>query len=836
MLTEEILPGAPPGLLHLLDTGEFVLLLGAGIGMEAGFTGWKDSLLEVAAQLKPLAPNYAKLMVEDAKADRFLESAELLYLAPVTSHDRDRILRHVFDKEPNITRRLRLLTLTRCQGFVTTNFDRSLELAASEAKAPIVRFGESDQDLAAARVETRKFLVRLHGRIEVPESLVLAQRHYRTVPERDAYLGFFRELFVNRNLVFFGFSFADPVISQLIGDMTRAVRSVFRREAYALVAAAPPQLNESLRASGIVAVPYSPASAHDAAWRLLAVHREGESPVGTDRYEVEQVRSYLAAAYARAKGRRFRADQGRMLSALMMPVLSEHGSGTVVDIDEFLAAVEERLALPRHFERFHLVESLKLLEGDGIVALRGASLVVGDIPQPKELAKDADRLARGLIARARIRFDAANLESQRPLLDQLIISVMALDGLHLAHTLIRRHPLDSGRLETIINEAIRRVRIPERFVALTATTLIDLIVSPDAEEEQILGNIAAVVFGTALLLADPLQMDRVGNPFLKGAYVDASVLLPWLADGHPLSLAYASVLQSFKPGSVRVLSGYLNEIVNHRRLAREHCERGGFEDARKFKRYVNLFELHNINVYLGGYAGSLQHGGTETFDEYLQRVAPFKCETEVQRILEDRGLVVEDHVLQDYGLAGELKAALRERGKVRDDIVVAHDAAQMEVLRDVKDPENRAYFITADRALVRSVGETSSRHVLPNVLLPQQVGFLARMASRNAAGLEAFSRTLWTVGENVADKVRRYYTNRVLREYEEGLVAEVDTILDALVGDLRNEGVSISEEDLRDPRSETARIEIFERLDRFEPRFFQYLEEARERVRRREGT
>ena len=523
-----------------------------------------------------------------------------------------------------------------------------------------------------------------------------------------------------------------------------------------------------------------------------------------------------------------------MLSALMMPVLSEHGTETVVDIDDFLEEVENRLALPRHFERLHLIESLKLLEQDGVVTFRGTNLVVADIPEPRELAKDADRLVKGLVARAKIRFDTADFESQRPFLDQLIVFVMALDGLHLAHTLIRRHPLDSERLESVIDEAVRRVQIPERFVPLATATLIDLIVSPDAEEEQILGNIAAVVFGTALLLADPLQADRVSNPFHTGAYVDASVLLPWLAEGHPLRLAYDSVLRSFEPGTVRVLSGYLNEIVSHRRLAREHCERAGFDDENKFKRYVNLFELHNVNVFLGGYAGTLERGSKESLEEYLERVAPFSSEMDVRRCLEDKGLLIEDYALQDYGLAGELKAALRERGKIREDVVVAHDAAQMEVLRNARDPENRGYFITADRALVSAVSHTSSRHVLPHVLLPQQVGFLARMASRSTAGLEAFSRTLWTVREDVATKIRRYYTNRVLREYEEGLVAEIDSVLDAIIGGLRREDVSLTEEDARDPRSEVARIRFFERLDRFEPRFFQHMDEARERARKRE--
>ena len=136
--------------------------------------------------------------------------------------------------------------------------------------------------------------------------------------------------------------------------------------------------------------------------------------------------------------------------------------------------------------------------------------------------------------------------------------------------------------------------------------------------------------------------------------------------------------------------------------------------------------------------------------------------------------------------------------------------------RAVKGKEARPFFVTADRALVRATGETGLQYLIPHILLPQQVAFLARMADRKTAELQAFSRTLWTVGTTVADKIRRYYSDRVLRRSEVGLVEELDKILDALVKDLRNEGIDLDAEAAKDPRSEDARIKVFARLDRFE--------------------
>ena len=132
-----------------------------------------------------------------------------------------------------------------------------------------------------------------------------------------------------------------------------------------------PALVESLRSAGIIAVPYSPDNGHDAAWQLLAGLSRWSPAVPAVDFEAAQVRSHLAAAYARAKGREFRADRDRMLSALMIPLLSDYGSNAVVELQVFLTQAETRLALPRTFDSSHLMEALKLLERDGVIVVQG---------------------------------------------------------------------------------------------------------------------------------------------------------------------------------------------------------------------------------------------------------------------------------------------------------------------------------------------------------------------------------------------------------------------------------------------------------------------------------
>ena len=61
---------------------------------------------------------------------------------------------------------------------------------------------------------------------------------------------------------------------------------------------------------------------------------------------------------------------------------------------------------------------------------------------------------------------------------------------------------------------------------------------------------------------------------------------------------------------------------------------------------------------------------------------------------------------------------------------------------------------------ISAMTTTSFRGLIPSILLPQQAALLAQMVNRTTVGFEAFSRTLWTVADSVADRVKRYYTDR----------------------------------------------------------------------------
>jgi hypothetical protein len=821
----------PRELAELLDSGEYILFLGAGVAVEAGIPTWSRALSALAQRLQhvPDSGHYAGLMFQEAQAGRYLEAAELLYLAPISPAARADLLRAVFDTTPVISRKLKLLVSARCQGIVTTNFDRSLELAATQARVELVHYTEAALDLANARVAQVRYLLRLHGRIEVPDSLVLAHRHFNALAENAAYVEFFRNLILNLNIIFFGFSFSDPILNTLLRGMGRAVKSVFRRRAFALLPEGPvTEVDSVLRELAIQVVRYPRAENHAAAWDLFAEHRSESPTIRPEVYETESLRSHLASVYARVKAREFSADRARVLSGLMIPVLVRVTSDSDVAVDEFLSAVEQTLALPDGIGRELLMEAVSLLERDGIVHLRGTRLRRGVLPSLDALDLDANRLLRGIVHRSSMRFGTQLSHGLVPRVRDALVFALSLDGLHLAYSIIRGTPLDKTRLRSVIDLALSHagIRSDDSCRPMIGAAVEDLMTQPDAEEERVLANVSVVVFATALLLADPTAAQVAARQFDAGAYVDASVLLPWICHGHPLQQSYAAVIAAFGAGRIRILDGYLNEVVSHRRLAVQAMNEG-LRDAVQLGRYVSLFELHNVNTFVGGYAAAAHGGFAGGFEDYLATYAPFDTDQGAAEFIRRKGILVEDAVRRPNSVYGQLRGELRELGRVRSDVVVEHDARQLEVLASPKGAD--MVFVTADRKLVAAASRTNVASVVRRMLLPHQAAYLAQFAARGRAGFEGIVRAMWAQSDDVATKVRRFYADRILKEYEAALAQEIPAILDAMFGEFERAGIDISAE-VAKGEGEGERLRVFAALDRFEPQFYEKLAEAKRRV------
>ncbi len=113
---------------------------------------------------------------------------------------------------------------------ITTNWDELLERALEQANTPCIRV-VTDAEVPFVKDIT---LIKLHGSLERPESLIITSNDYFDVfarsPEITRLVGSY---FATQTILFLGFSLTDPDFRQLYREVTRHVGQLKRR-AYAI--------------------------------------------------------------------------------------------------------------------------------------------------------------------------------------------------------------------------------------------------------------------------------------------------------------------------------------------------------------------------------------------------------------------------------------------------------------------------------------------------------------------------------------------------------------------------------------------------------------------------
>lgn len=199
----------------LAAAGELSLFVGAGVSQALGLPGWTDlvdgllsAAYESAEEEKPTGSDLLRL-ADDARerlnAGGTSDFEAHLRAALATD---DAALSHA------------LLAGLGLQRTVTTNFDRAFEIAHEGAYPGALRV------MAATWPSTdRPWLLKLHGDLETPDSIVLTESQYLEDKDRQPLYGLVQGLLMTSHLLFVGFSLTDSAFVRLANDVDQLFES-----------------------------------------------------------------------------------------------------------------------------------------------------------------------------------------------------------------------------------------------------------------------------------------------------------------------------------------------------------------------------------------------------------------------------------------------------------------------------------------------------------------------------------------------------------------------------------------------------------------------------------
>jgi hypothetical protein len=199
-------------------SGDLVsVFIGAGVSLGAGLSGWKDVLTSIgmnnrvlghSQELDPLLDmrDWAGLLERRIRNSGSGETLQSLL---------SRVLHGV-----KYSLQHGLLSSLSCKEFITTNVDELFEKACRTNGRRI--------DLVPLRSnETSRWLLKIHGTVSDPGSLVFTRDHYSNSSRNNrALLGLVQAMLLTRHMLFIGYSLSDEDFHEVVFE----VRSAFAFE------------------------------------------------------------------------------------------------------------------------------------------------------------------------------------------------------------------------------------------------------------------------------------------------------------------------------------------------------------------------------------------------------------------------------------------------------------------------------------------------------------------------------------------------------------------------------------------------------------------------------
>jgi tetratricopeptide (TPR) repeat protein len=184
-----------------ITKNRLIIFLGAGCSVTSGLPTWKELITKILDKFA-LKTNDTDLMRIASRLDRDFgmkfreEICDRLRTSPITKYE---LHKAIISLDINI--------------FITTNYDHLLEDSFRQIgySPKIISHGNDIPTLD----ETAKTIIKLHGDIDSPSSIVISSTDYRSYESKNkAFVNFLNAILSHKTILFVGTSFDDPRLRQ----------------------------------------------------------------------------------------------------------------------------------------------------------------------------------------------------------------------------------------------------------------------------------------------------------------------------------------------------------------------------------------------------------------------------------------------------------------------------------------------------------------------------------------------------------------------------------------------------------------------------------------------
>ncbi|MEF8755040.1 MAG: SIR2 family protein [Accumulibacter sp.] len=230
----------PPQLLQHLRERRLLLFAGAGLSAQAGLPTWRSLVQDVvdATIAETMQGEESRRELESMiAAGKWLQIADHCKLKLGPGEYARLLGERLSDSGRPVPEAHRLAVRLPFAAWVTTNYDKLLERAYAEERGGLPKTLTSLDTEALGRLlfDGAPFVLKAHGDLDKPDSLVFTSRDYRDLIHGNAaFSAVFSSILLTHSVLFVGYSLADPDFNLLLDRQLLTFRG-FAPERYALM-------------------------------------------------------------------------------------------------------------------------------------------------------------------------------------------------------------------------------------------------------------------------------------------------------------------------------------------------------------------------------------------------------------------------------------------------------------------------------------------------------------------------------------------------------------------------------------------------------------------------
>jgi len=802
----------------------WLLFLGAGLSVPCGLKNWKG-LAEAAIELGrnngvlPETLPYAKAQLEHSRFGTVFDAIErelppgawLNWLRQqITPTSRPGALHQLIFK-------------LRPTGVITTNYDTIAEAAFSEAlgRGPAI-FDNDDKSLLGLQAAS-DFLCHFHGRPD-GGTLVLGQTSYqlfyhRTTAPRDC----LRQLLLRYNVLFLGFGHGDLDFEFLYQGALEQLNPNTHGLSLLPSDRTSNELVERLRRLNIQVIAYDKIDpGHSGLRNVLELVR---SPVGqieraalrlTEAGQPVSVRAAIIGILTLKSEAHKEMQQLLPAAALISALLESAGNSTIAKLHQSLL---QQYSLPSSFELQDVEKIANRLELEKLLHVRDDTVSLDPSVKERYLQEVEQRQKdiRDLVSRAvglAIEEGAITRRTQLgSAVEMFLCELFRKHGMDVADSVLGNRPAVHD-LAASMERAIAGTQIADsRSRAAVQRAVLRLLRDPSNEDAKAIYWLCQTYFLLGAYTLDP-EATKFSELAVSGVrlWLDSNVILPVIADYHPLQNIYRRLLQgSAAEGSqLLVLTKLIDEVYGN--VTRSWEIVNDLEaDPAAIDIYVESLGWERANVFLVGFSRARAAGRLKSWNEYVELTGLPRRGSGFRASI--RGLIerkvhadvvspsLETHGTAVLVLANELEDLRKAKWQFRHRVLCTNEAHQvLQVYRD-RNATGRlegipsAWFITTDGFVNQLYERHAAEWILPCAQHPSRWYQLVEALVPSSTAHRGFSQLFMNVALTAyrEEQVRKILIT-MHSEYKELMTKRPHEVQGLLLRVLRDFAVQADEE------------------------------------------